>query len=655
MATNISVPTAALREYTKTAPCPYTETQLKQAGRRAKVELDFTKVSRQLLKSISDNAPEDTVLKQIYSIRASMEKAKKTGDVLFSSIEELKSSLSAAIGGSMSPDKLGYIYKTGQFGSLEQYLVTAMHSNDKENRYGYRSNSSRPSAHYLDISAVAYRYNDAEDCARQIRLRINPESLISFLEKNEIAHERAERSYTYDGVSYTVTVDVKISVPVSWRDYVSFQYENVFMHGTEELKAEFDKQFEKFRKAIKGFGRQVLLRGSGERLYEGSRRARRYYSYASASSGLTYDGSPGRGVINSIPSAINQVLCGGEESESNEDSLSSKLGMDDMPLHCSIPEVRSAMESFDLIDCTHRVTTHNINGVDANTKFDAPLIPGLSIFHLQTNANYFVHISCIRPYKYNEDVLEKVILPKKTKYIVKLLASSAESTSLDSDVISGKGASTIITFRGRPGLGKTLLAEAMAETCNIPLYKVEADVLGTTSDSVEEGLSRVLYIAQRFGAMVMIDEANAYVHERDTNHEQTAIVGVFLRKLEYFRGVLFLATNQTKANQQFDIDEAILSRCVAVIDFDMPTPAEAAQIWIVQCRQQGIAVSKETVRELAQKYNLSGRSIRNVLRLTRAHILLKNDGDETVPLAVEDVDFCYDVSARLKHEGLRTT
>ena len=655
MATNISVPTAALREYTKTAPCPYTEAHLKQAGRRAKVDLDFTKVSRQLLKSISDNAPEDTVLKQVYSIRSSMEKAKKTGDVLFSSIEELKSSLSSAIGGSMSPDKLGYIYKTGQFGSLEQYLVNAVRSNDKENRYGYRSNSSRPSAHYLDISAVAYRYNDAEDCARQIRRRINPESLISFLEKNEIAHERVERSYTYDGVSYTVTVDVKISVPVSWRDYVSFQYENVFMHGTEELKAEFDKQFEKFRKAIKGFGRQVLLRGSGERLYEGGRRSRRYYSYDSASSGLTYDGSPGRGVINSIPSAVNQVLCGGEESESNEDSLSSKLGMDDMPMHCSIPEVRSAMESFDLIDCTHRVTTHNINGVDANTKFDAPLIPGLSIFHLQTNANYFVHISCIRPYKYNEDVLEKVILPKKTKYIVKLLASSAENTSLDSDVISGKGASTIITFRGRPGLGKTLLAEAMAETCNVPLYKVEADVLGTTSDSVEEGLSRVLYIAQRFGAMVMIDEANAYVHERDTNHEQTAIVGVFLRKLEYFRGVLFLATNQTKANQQFDIDEAILSRCVAVIDFDLPPPAEAAQIWIVQCRQQGIVVSKETVRELAQKYNLSGRSIRNVLRLTRAHMLLKNEGDETVPLEVEDVDFCYDVSARLKHEGLRTT
>lgn len=72
-------------------------------------------------------------------------------------------------------------------------------------------------------------------------------------------------------------------------------------------------------------------------------------------------------------------------------------------------------------------------------------------------------------------------------------------------------------------------------------------------------------------------------------------------------------------------------------------------------RQQGIVISKETVRELAQKYNLSGRSIRNVLRLTRAHMLLKNDGDETVPLEVEDVDFCYDVSARLKHEGLRTT
>lgn len=652
MATKIVVPSSALREYLKINQCPYTEAQLKQAGRRANVELDFTKVTRSLLKAISENAAEDTVLKQVYSIRASMERAKKTGDVIFSSIQELKPLLSSALGGSMSPDKLGYLYKTGQFGALEQYLVNDVRGLEEERVGSYVRNSNRPSAHYVQLSAIAYRYNDAEDGAQEIRIRITPESLAAFLEKNSLDFERIEKQYKYDGVTFTILVDVKTAVPVSWRDFVSFHYDNLFLHGTEELKAEFDKQFEKFKKALKGFGRQVLLRGMGERLH-GGRRSRRYYGYGHDLSGLTYDGSPGRGVINSIPTAVNQLLSGGEESSTNEDSISSMLGMDDMPMHCSIPDVRAALESFDLIDCTHQVGVSNINGIDAGTKFDAPIIPGLSIFHLQTNTNYFVHISCVRPYKYSDDVLEKVILPKKTKYIVKLLASSAENTSLESDVIAGKGASTIITFRGRPGLGKTLLAEAMAETCNVPLYKVEADVLGTTPDSVEEGLSRVLYIAQRFGAMVMIDEANAYVHERDTNHEQTAIVGVFLRKLEYFRGVLFLATNQTKANQQFDIDEAILSRCVAVIDFDMPTPAEAAQIWIVQCRQQGIVVTKDTVRELAQKYNLSGRSIRNLLRLTKAHMLLKNEGDETIPLAVEDVDFCYDVSARLKHEGLR--
>lgn len=234
-----------------------------------------------------------------------------------------------------------------------------------------------------------------------------------------------------------------------------------------------------------------------------------------------------------------------------------------------------------------------------------------------------------------------------------MLAVAAEQTSLESDLISGKGASTIITFRGRPGLGKTLLAEAMSEKCNTPLYKVEADMLGATAESVEAGLSRVLYIAQRFGAMVMIDEANAYVHERDTNHAQTAIVGVFLRKLEYFRGILFLATNQTKADEHFDIDEAILSRCVAVIDFAMPTREEAKEIWRVQAAQLGAKLEDSTIDALAEHFNLSGRSIRNLLRLSKAMSTYRNGGDEDVPITARLVKHCYKSSAKLRFEGVR--
>ncbi len=52
-----------------------------------------------------------------------------------------------------------------------------------------------------------------------------------------------------------------------------------------------------------------------------------------------------------------------------------------------------------------------------------------------------------------------------------------------------------------------------------------------------------------------------------------AVVGVFLRVLEYFNGLLFLTTNRID-----DIDEAIVSRCIALIKFTrrMPPPAGAS-------------------------------------------------------------------------------
>ena len=74
-----------------------------------------------------------------------------------------------------------------------------------------------------------------------------------------------------------------------------------------------------------------------------------------------------------------------------------------------------------------------------------------------------------------------------------------------------------------------------------------------------------------------------------------AVVGVFLRVLEYFNGLLFLTTNRID-----DIDEAIVSRCIALIRYQAPDEAARARIWRVMAGQFGLALDAAQIDWLAR-------------------------------------------------------
>jgi SpoVK/Ycf46/Vps4 family AAA+-type ATPase len=119
----------------------------------------------------------------------------------------------------------------------------------------------------------------------------------------------------------------------------------------------------------------------------------------------------------------------------------------------------------------------------------------------------------------------------------------SESDSFD-DVIKGKGRGLIGLLAGTPGCGKTLTAEAVAETTRRPLYAVSAGELGTTPEEVEERLMLVLELAQMWNAVLLLDEAEVFLQQRDvSNVERNALVSIFLRQLEYYQGILILTTN----------------------------------------------------------------------------------------------------------------
>lgn len=117
---------------------------------------------------------------------------------------------------------------------------------------------------------------------------------------------------------------------------------------------------------------------------------------------------------------------------------------------------------------------------------------------------------------------------------------------MDRDIISGKGGGVVFLLHGPPGTGKTLTAESVSEFLKRPLYSVSVGELGTDCKSLEKALSEVLEVATRWNAVILLDEADIFL-ERRTLQDVTrnALVGIFLRLLEYHTGVLFLTSNRS--------------------------------------------------------------------------------------------------------------
>jgi AAA+ superfamily predicted ATPase len=103
-----------------------------------------------------------------------------------------------------------------------------------------------------------------------------------------------------------------------------------------------------------------------------------------------------------------------------------------------------------------------------------------------------------------------------------------------------------------------------------------------------------------------------YIRRRDNDLQHNAIVAEFLRTLEYFSGLLFMTTNRVD-----DIDDAILSRCIAVIDYQPPGPDDARRLWTTLATQLGAELPDTLVERLMADYpGASGRDIKELLKLT---------------------------------------
>lgn len=244
---------------------------------------------------------------------------------------------------------------------------------------------------------------------------------------------------------------------------------------------------------------------------------------------------------------------------------------------------------------------------------DMPLQPYVKMFDLKKHVFVTIHVGNLKEYVYDATVIEKLVLPPERKELVEILVTGAD-TQME-DIIKGKTGGIIVVCTGDPGTGKTLTAEAFSEQVKRPLYRVQCSQLGTDEVRLEKALKIVLGRAERWKAILLIDEADVYVHERGTDIQQNAIVGVFLRVLEYYQGIMFLTSNRATV-----IDDAILSRATAWIRYDLPDRDKAQTIWKVLSVQYKVVLSDEDTVRLVDTpafKRVSGRTIKNMLRLAK--------------------------------------
>ncbi|ROW03607.1 hypothetical protein VPNG_07168 [Cytospora leucostoma] len=185
---------------------------------------------------------------------------------------------------------------------------------------------------------------------------------------------------------------------------------------------------------------------------------------------------------------------------------------------------------------------------------------------------------------FNKTAIENLVMPEDRIFLIKSLVHRFTSSDAingkvpkawTADFIQHKGEGQIFLLHGSPGVGKTYTAECISEATGRPLLSLTAGDIGTSELLAERTLSKWFRMAEVWGAVMLIDEADVFLEKRvHQDLQRNGLVSIFLRTIEYYRGILFLTTNRVG---QFD--DAFVSRIHVVIRYTSLTPADRNRIW----------------------------------------------------------------------------
>lgn len=432
-------------------------------------------------------------------------------------------------------------------------------------------------------------------------------------------------AYLVNGVVYTppqrhdgYTTPASVKMELLYQEFGHFHRDSIYFgsdHGdsceqtvlqalhskelfpeTKELRAEYLKDQKLSHDMVGALGKQYTAVGTALSAGESKQR----YSWSSPTKyKMEKDGKPTNVVIDIIKE-------GDEDSKTGKGADLSFWGKIDY--HSDKIHANGKDRDEDDIE-----EDDEVEETAADKTPEAPEVPEhpmVVVFDLKRHMRFEIHAAFLTEYKYDKSLGSKLVLPADVHDLVEMLFNHRGAFK---DIISGKGSGAIVLCAGVPGTGKTLTAQVYSEVMSRPLYSVQCSQLGITAEDLEKQLLLVFERAQRWNAVLLLDEADVYIRARGDDLEQNAIVGVFLRVLEYYQSILFLTTNRAEL-----IDDAIASRCIVKITYEAPTPEDQAEIWRILAQSAGIELKHDVIKEIVQQNpGITGRDVKNLLSLAQ--------------------------------------
>jgi SpoVK/Ycf46/Vps4 family AAA+-type ATPase len=187
------------------------------------------------------------------------------------------------------------------------------------------------------------------------------------------------------------------------------------------------------------------------------------------------------------------------------------------------------------------------------------------------------------------------------------------------------------------------MAELIAEQKQRPLLRISCSDLGQYTWETDRALHHLLKLALKCSAIVLIDEADVFLSKRTESgigyNSHNGLVAVFLKHLEYFPGVMFLTSNRKD-----EFDDAVESRIHIRLQYGALDVEKQAKIWKSHLKGSHIPEDwdLEVCRELARKYNINGREIKNLVHVSVAICRQRNK-----KLSMNDIEQVYALRRKL--------
>lgn len=170
-------------------------------------------------------------------------------------------------------------------------------------------------------------------------------------------------------------------------------------------------------------------------------------------------------------------------------------------------------------------------------------------------------------------------------------------------------------FYGPPGTGKTLTATLLGKYTGKEVFRIDLSmVVSKYIGETEKNLSTLFDKAENKDWILFFDEADAIfgkrtgvrdAHDKYANQE----VSYLLQRIESYNGLVILASNFKN-----NIDTAFIRRFNAIIYFPAPRAEDRLALWERSLPSQ-LKLSKENgLKEIAEKYELTGSHIINIVQ-----------------------------------------